>query len=679
MLTYSTEAAFFLTLFELVVSGLPFGALLWIRFREKGRFPAQGALIAGFALLCAGFAAQAACFQLSVPPFHPNDMPIAWLSVVADGTRAAAAIALGAAFLQMNGRRGALRLFLIVGPAVVLLAAFRSVPAPWLAPTTIDPPTALRLAEVATLLVAALLLGWPPGLPGFALALLGLGRASALGGSAWPGQIEASWGVGNVFVLTGLILLALTLERVSRERLLHYVLRFNLTFLTLAISLTVALAEISRRQFIEFSATQIHDVAEFARGHLVYESRRGEPPEQILARPAITAGLIREFGRYPDLRRVQLELGGRAMAMEIEPSGEISQEFWAGERSAPPAVTPEELTRALLLRLPVVVQGQDRGRVSLYHSVVRINSRIGRQMQVAFIVFTIFVVLGSVVTGILVLVADRTILRQERELAEVQRRLLASERLASIGAVADGVAHEINNPVGVLVARSDYLLSVIRGESFESEIREDLDTIRRQAQRVARTVQDLLTSTRRARRMDGEVSLEAVVDSAINLVRPVVRDRGVTFEFREIPGTLHVRGDHDRLEQVFINLLSNAAQAIPGRGAVTVEASMRPGGEWVDIDVTDTGTGIEPELIGRIFDRFFTTKEPGLGSGLGLSIVSGIVRDHGGYIEVESTFGKGTRFHIALRACDPGSRAPTWSGSDPETDRSGSSAEVSDG
>ena len=106
------------------------------------------------------------------------------------------------------------------------------------------------------------------------------------------------------------------------------------------------------------------------------------------------------------------------------------------------------------------------------------------------------------------------------------------------------------------------------------------------------------------------------------------------------------------MEQVLINLLSNAAQAIPGRGAVTVDATARPGGEWIDVEVTDTGTGIEPDLVPRIFDRFFTTKEPGSGSGLGLSIVSGVIRDHGGHIEVQSKLGKGSRFRIALRAYD---------------------------
>ena len=338
------------------------------------------------------------------------------------------------------------------------------------------------------------------------------------------------------------------------------------------------------------------------------------------------------------------------MALEINEAGEIDQQFWTGERPARPPVAPADFAEALLVQEQVQVDGRVVGGVSLFHSVVRINSRIGQQMQVAFAVFTLFVVAGSIVTGVLVHMADRTIGRQNLELAAAQQRLLQSERLASIGAVANGVAHEINNPAGVLVARSDYLLSVIRDKPYSPEIKDDLDTIRRQSQRIAKTVKDLLNSTRRARQARDPVDLGTVVESAIRLVRPVVRDRDVTFAFRATPPRLLVRGDRNRLEQVFINLLSNAAHAISDRGAVTVEASVRPGGRWVDVAVADTGVGIQPDHLSRVFEQFFTTKNPDEGSGLGLTIVHGIVSDHGGQIDVESAPGRGTQFRVALPA-----------------------------
>jgi signal transduction histidine kinase len=371
----------------------------------------------------------------------------------------------------------------------------------------------------------------------------------------------------------------------------------------------------------------------------------------------LTAGLVREFGRYPDLRRIDLELSGQTMTLQILPTGEISREFSAEPPKQHHLVKPADFLDAMLLKLPIVIEERTAGQVVLYHSVARINSQIGHQMQVAFSVFTLFVIAGSVVTGVLVLVADRTILRKDRELAEAQRRLLASERLASVGAVADAVAHEINNPVGVLVTRSDFLLSVIQDRPLFQEIREDLDTIRRQAQRVAKTIQDLLSSTRGARRTWAAVDVETVVEAAIKLVSPSMRDRRVQFDFRRPAQPLRVWGDQDRLEQVLVNLLTNAVQAIQDRGRVTVEVVERDS-EWIELVVTDTGSGIAPEHLPRIFDRFFTTKAPGFGSGLGLSIVSGIIRDHGGQIVVDSSLGKGSSFRVVLRSYAPSQDSP---------------------
>ena len=389
---------------------------------------------------------------------------------------------------------------------------------------------------------------------------------------------------------------------------------------------------------------------------------RGESAPQFLARPDVTSTIVREFGRYPDLRRVSLQLRGESMALAINAFGEIDQRFWTGDRPSVPPVAPIDFAEALLLEKAVVVADDLVGRIELRHSVVNLNARIGQQMRVAFGVFTLFVVVGSIVTGILVLVADQTIRRQERELAEAHRRLLSSERLASVGAVADAVAHEVNNPAGVLLARSDYLLSVIRGQPWAVDIQDDLDTIRRQSQRIAKTVQDLLTSTRRARHAREPVDVGAVVQSAITLVRPIAHNRDIAFENAVAAGALRVWGDYGRIEQVFVNLLSNGAQAISGRGTIGVSASERPGGAWVDIEVADTGAGISPEHMNRIFDRFFTTKEPGMGSGLGLSIVAGIVREHGGHVDVESKVGHGTRFRVTLRACVPGAEPPPHAG-----------------
>lgn len=653
MLAYSLETAFFLALFGLVPSAIALAAVVAVRVWEPPRPPAHPALGLGFLSLVLAYGLRAAFYGFAVTPGGLVDVTRAWWFVLAEVLQLAAALLLGSAFLHTTGARRGLPLFVTSSLVLAVPGLWRLAADSTAVLTTIDPATAPRLAAAVAFAMAGGLLATVAPLPAVAFVVMALGRGAFIVGIASPPLAEFAWGAGSVLGLVGLLLLASSLERLSQRRLLHYVLRFNLTFLALAFSLIVVLAQISRRQFEEFSAQQVQDVAELARGQMLTALDRGEPAQGFLDRQDVTTGLVRDFGRYPELRRIVLEFQGHSMGLAINDAGEIDQQFWTGQRTALTPVAPGDFMEATLLETPVVWGGRQVGRIEIRHSVINLNARIGQQMRVAFGVFTLFVLVGSVVTGILVLVADETIHRQDRELAEAQRRLISSERLASVGAVADAVAHEVNNPAGILIARSDYLTSVIRGRPWSGEIQDDIDTIRRQAQRIAKTVQDLLTSTRRARQAREPVDLGAVVQSSILLVRPLAQGRDVRFENSVEGDRFLVWGDYSRLEQVFVNLLLNAAQAIPGRGTVAVTASVRPGGAWVDVEVADTGAGISPDHMHRIFERFFTTKDPGTGSGLGLSIVAGIVREHGGHIDVESQLGRGTRFRVTLQACTP--------------------------
>ncbi|MEK6630409.1 MAG: ATP-binding protein, partial [Acidobacteriota bacterium] len=325
----------------------------------------------------------------------------------------------------------------------------------------------------------------------------------------------------------------------------------------------------------------------------------------------------------------------------------IAQELWSGERKRPAPVSPADFTVAPLMSVPILSGGRPIGSVQLDHSLERINERLGMQMRLIFGVFTLFVGVGSIVTGMVVVAADRTIRHQFEELERTRRRLSVAERLASIGAVADGVAHEINNPAGILVARTDYLLSVIEDRAAYAEICDDLDTIRRQAQRIAKTVRDLLTFTRPTPLRREVFDLRPVVESALALVRPLVPGSRIVFEHRASTVPCRVCGDRDRLEQVVTNLLTNAVQAIRGEGCVGVTTLVLPD-ERVEAVVRDSGIGIAHEHIERIFDPFFTTKPPGSGTGLGLSLAYAIIRDHGGTIDVSSTPGVGSEFRVTL-------------------------------
>lgn len=239
--------------------------------------------------------------------------------------------------------------------------------------------------------------------------------------------------------------------------------------------------------------------------------------------------------------------------------------------------------------------------------------------------------------------------RDVSEDIEREQRLRRAERLASMGTLVSGVAHELNNPLGAIVGFTQLLLM----DDRPARDREDLETIRREAERMAKIVSDLRLlgrGTQHDARTREPVDLNDVV-------RHVLRSRGYALRTRNVEvrqalaaGLPPVRGDQGQLEQVVLNLVVNAEQALAGveGGARRISLSTRSLDGTVRLRVEDTGRGIAPELRERVFDPFFTTKAPGEGTGLGLSVVNRIVAEHGGEIHVESTAGAGTAFVIDL-------------------------------
>jgi len=243
---------------------------------------------------------------------------------------------------------------------------------------------------------------------------------------------------------------------------------------------------------------------------------------------------------------------------------------------------------------------------------------------------------GSDTASLVLLVEDLT--EQQRLEAE----LAHSARLASIGTLASGVAHEIGNPLTGISCIAQNLLE----ETDPIEREQGLDDILQQSKRISDIVQSLL-SFARASPSDtrSHLELSTLVEEAIRLVRLSRSGRDIQF-INLVPLTLSVDGDRARLTQVFVNLLANAADASPPGARVEVRAAQ--GAASITIDVQDWGTGIAPELRDRIFEPFVTTKEPGRGTGLGLPLVFRIVADHGGSIGVDSRPGHGTTFTVRL-------------------------------
>jgi PAS domain S-box-containing protein len=240
----------------------------------------------------------------------------------------------------------------------------------------------------------------------------------------------------------------------------------------------------------------------------------------------------------------------------------------------------------------------------------------------------------------------------ETERKRLQAQMVASDRMVSIGTLAAGVAHEINNPLAYVLCNLDYLASdlpALLPAGDHGELLEALRDAREGLQRVRQIVKDLKTFSRSDEQVHARVDLHAVLESAANMARNEVRHRAKLV--KDLQPTPPVAGNEGKLGQVFLNLLVNAAQAMPDGAADhnEIRLSCRTGPEGVAVvEVADTGSGIPDELLRRIFDPFFTTKPVGVGTGLGLSICQGIVHAHGGKLEVSSEVGRGSTFRVTL-------------------------------
>jgi PAS domain S-box-containing protein len=255
---------------------------------------------------------------------------------------------------------------------------------------------------------------------------------------------------------------------------------------------------------------------------------------------------------------------------------------------------------------------------------------------------------GERVLGVLAFGLDVTEERRaqaEREAMEQAAR--RSEKLAALGTLAAGLAHELNNPIGIMSSRIELMLTDDAGLSEEA--REDLRVLHRQAQRVARITQGLLSFARRSPADPAPVDLNHVVSETLMLVERQLAKAGVRVTVDLAPDLPAVLGDADALQQVVLNLVTNARDALAEGGELRVASGVRPADPTVvQLTVEDSGPGIAPEHLTHVFDPFFTTKATG--TGLGLSITHGIVREHRGAIDVQSTPGTGTRFVLSFPA-----------------------------
>ena len=243
------------------------------------------------------------------------------------------------------------------------------------------------------------------------------------------------------------------------------------------------------------------------------------------------------------------------------------------------------------------------------------------------------------------LVAERDLLEEridERtaQLRVAERQLGEQARLAALGQLAAGVAHEVNNPNGVVLSRVGYLLKAADDEGLDPDVIEDLEIIERQAQRVASITGDLLQFGRTNTEGMKDMPVAPVLEMSANLLRHDASERSIELVV-DADGAHLVHADRDAIEQVVFNLVRNAMDASDS-GTITLRSHDD------GFSVSDEGRGIDPAVLPRIFEPFFTTKGVGRGTGLGLSVSYGIVSEHGGRIEVDSSPGAGSTFRVHL-------------------------------
>lgn len=242
------------------------------------------------------------------------------------------------------------------------------------------------------------------------------------------------------------------------------------------------------------------------------------------------------------------------------------------------------------------------------------------------------------------------IVRNITDRKRLEDQLIQSSKLASLGELVGGIAHEINNPASIILMRASSLMREAKATGCPDDILDDIAVIQRQCSKVAQITSGLLAFSRQSPFDPKPADVNRTVSNAIGLVEQLMKNRDITCHTELDPDLPTVLLDTTRVEQVMLNLFNNAMDAMPDGGRLSVLSSVcEEGGQrMIRVAVSDTGEGVAHEHLDRLFDPFFTTKDVGKGTGLGLAISYGIVQEHGGRLTVESQPGEGATFTLLI-------------------------------
>ncbi len=277
-----------------------------------------------------------------------------------------------------------------------------------------------------------------------------------------------------------------------------------------------------------------------------------------------------------------------------------------------------------------------------------VDSVASDQVMTRVLIVSLVIIYG-VMTQTLINGRKKALLEKER----TQEQLIQSESLAAIGQLAAGIAHELNNPLASASSLIQTDLELIQEQAeireIDKSLLEDLTYARKELNKTKSIVKSILDLSRQTQTYQEEVNMNAVIDDALQVLYNQYKSLGVEIEKKYDPNLPAISGNFSNLGQVLINIIKNAIQALPdGRGKITLSTSHRQKTKTVVVECRDTGIGIPPEMMKDIYKPFFTSKEVGKGTGLGLYVSYEIIKKHKGEIRIDSREGAGTTVTILL-------------------------------
>ena len=649
----TAETLLILNLFHLLLAGLTFMVLMHQRNRGvRGRH--EGLITVAFAVLVLHFSFLTLRFAVAFYSHAP--LRLAGLDTISHGLLVAGVIILVAAYLDAAKRN--IIPGLVAGlSAVIGLVIIDLLSTGFGRSTPEGTHSAAALVTDAIGVVALLLplravsrgdVGWN-GRVFRLLALISLITVLLL--HAAPTIAPANytlllWNLQEQLMSLSLFAFTWAAGERSQHLLDRVFVRLNLTFLILASLIMLTTAGMEKYQYFRLAEERSVNLAEFLRGHYIYYHERGETMQQIFDHPEVLRRVVAEFGSLPELREVNVYADGQRAAFRYLPDWEVQETITREDVSGGAQPDAPFRNSFQMIRLPIR-DGEKLARIEFVGTLDYVNAYIGKYIIFIYCSFTVMLAMGTAIIGMIVVDTDRQLKRQYSELQQTQQKLAQAAKLASIGELAGGMAHEINNPITSILALASHMAER-ENCALARRSRKSLQIIVTQAERVANLVGGLLSFSRHSQLHIGDINIRELLGTALDLVHFRTANGGVRV-VTEIPAFLPpVQGDASRLTEVFVNLLTNALDAMPKGGTLTLRAMHCAEDGAVRVEVQDTGSGIAPEDLLRIFDPFFTTKAPGRGTGLGLSISHGIVKDHGGEIWAQSEPGVGTTIVVSL-------------------------------